>query len=140
VTYFLDLSIILWIVGLIAVAIIVYGFVEAASDEKTEWKKLEEVFGTKKVSVDYFNDARRMANGLLKVNNAAIGANVRIVGDGILVRGIGSSIILLPWSKVRKANSQTADPENMNLLVRRPKGEDIEITLPWLNDFPSLEQ
>lgn len=139
-SYFLDFSTIAWIVGLIAVAFIVYGFVEAERNVKLQWKELDKAFGTKLYGKDSFDDSSRSATGLLETNGAAIGVNVRIVGEGILISGVKSTLILIPWSGVRRSSLQPKNHGKIAIVVRTGNQREFEMTLPWLAGFPSVDK
>lgn len=139
-SYFLDFSTIAWIVGLIAVAFIVYGFVEAEREVKLHWKELDKAFGTKLYGKDSFDDSSRSATGLLEMNDAAIGVNVRIVAEGILIRGVKSTLILIPWSVVRRSSLQSKSDGKLAILVRMGNQREVEMTLPWLAGFPIVDK
>lgn len=136
----MDFSTIAWIVGFIAVAFVVYGFVEAERDVKLQWKVLDKAFGTKLYGRDSFDDSNRSATGLLEMNDAAIGVNVRIVSEGILIRGVKSTLILIPWSDVRRSSLQAKTDGKIAILVRMGNQREVEMTLPWLAGFPSVDK
>lgn len=121
-------------------AFVVYGFVEAGRDVKLQWKELDKAFGTKLYGRDSFDDSNRSATGLLEMNDAAIGVNVRIVSEGILIRGVKSTLILIPWSGVRRSSLQSKSDGKIAILVRMGNQREVEMTLPWLAGFPSVDK
>lgn len=121
-------------------AYFVYDFVEATRDVKLQWKELYKALGTKLYGKDSFDDSSRSATGLLEMNDTAIGVNVRIVGEGILIRGVKSTLILIPWSDVRRSSLQPKSDGKIAILVRTGNQREVEMTLPWMAGFPSVDK
>lgn len=128
-----------WIIVALGIGVFAYYFVEARREAERAWKMLERVFGTKNFDKSIFKNSNGVANGLLEIGEAKIGANTRIVANGVLIWGIKSSMVLIPWSRIRKSSVQPNNKKKIGLRVAFDKQSDLEILVPWHEKFPSLD-
>lgn len=135
----LSWPVIVWIIVALGVGVFIYSIVEAEREATQAWKMLEKAFSTENFDKSIFKNSNGVANGLLEIGEAKIGANTRIVPDGVLIWGIKSSMVLIPWSQIRKSSVQPNSKKKIGLRVTLNEKSDLEIHVPWLDRFPSLD-